>query len=167
MSDIQNTPVVASSLVEPHAELFLTEKQLAKRHQRSLKALRNDRVDGCYIPFIQTGQNIQYRLSDILEYEEAFWVGPFIPDTESSQVSDHKNRSILASWFVDELAEVFLTEKQLAELIQRAPETLRNDRIDGRYIAFYMIELRVRYRMSDVVAYEAAHCTKSTASTMH
>jgi hypothetical protein len=71
MFDTQKAPIVASSLVEPLDEKLLTEKQLAKRHQRSPKTLRNDRVKGAYIPFIRIGRHIRYRLSDVLAYENA------------------------------------------------------------------------------------------------
>jgi hypothetical protein len=53
------------------SEVFLTEQQLAARHQRSAKTLRNARVHGGYIPFVKIGRNIRYRLSDVIKYEEA------------------------------------------------------------------------------------------------
>jgi hypothetical protein len=71
MTDHQKTSAVASSVVEPLAETFLTEKQLAARHQRSPKTLRNDRVKGGYIPFVRIGHHVRYRLSDVLDYERA------------------------------------------------------------------------------------------------
>jgi hypothetical protein len=37
-------------------EMFLTETQLAARHQRSVKTLRNARVSGGYIPFVKIGE---------------------------------------------------------------------------------------------------------------
>lgn len=52
-------------------EVFLTEQQLAARHLRSAKTLRNARVYGGYIPFVKIGRNIRYRLSDVIKYEEA------------------------------------------------------------------------------------------------
>jgi hypothetical protein len=52
-------------------EIFLTEKQLASRHQRSVKTLRNARVTGSYIRFVRLGRTVRYRLSDIIAYEEA------------------------------------------------------------------------------------------------
>jgi hypothetical protein len=50
-------------------EIFLTEKELAARHQRSVKTLRNARVNGGFIRFVR------YRLSDVLAYEAANSVG--------------------------------------------------------------------------------------------
>jgi hypothetical protein len=52
-------------------EIFLTEKQLASRHQLSVKTLRNARVTGSYIRFVRLGRTVRYRLSDIVAYEEA------------------------------------------------------------------------------------------------
>jgi hypothetical protein len=52
-------------------EVFLTETQLAARHQRSVKTLRNARVSGGYIPFVKIGRNVRYRLSDVLAFEQA------------------------------------------------------------------------------------------------
>jgi hypothetical protein len=52
-------------------EVFLTEAQLAARHQRSVKTLRNARVSGGYIPFVKIGRNVRYRLSDVLAFEQA------------------------------------------------------------------------------------------------
>ena len=52
-------------------EIFLTEKQLASRHQLSVKTLRNARVTGSYIRFVRLGRTVRYRLSDVLSYEEA------------------------------------------------------------------------------------------------
>jgi hypothetical protein len=52
-------------------EMFLTEAQLAARHQRSVKTLRNARVSGGYIPYVKIGRNVRYRLSDLLAFEQA------------------------------------------------------------------------------------------------
>jgi len=49
-------------------KVFLTERQLATRHRRSVKTLRNARVYGGYIPFIKTGRSVRYRL-DVLACE--------------------------------------------------------------------------------------------------
>jgi hypothetical protein len=56
---------------EVRDEQFLTETQLAARHQRSVKTLRNARVYGGYIPFVKIGRSVRYRLSDVLAYEES------------------------------------------------------------------------------------------------
>jgi hypothetical protein len=52
-------------------EIFLTEKQLASRHQLSVKTLRNARVTGSYIRFVRLGRTVRYRLSDVVAYEQA------------------------------------------------------------------------------------------------
>jgi hypothetical protein len=52
-------------------DLFLTETQLAARHQRSVKTLRNARVSGGYVPFVKIGRNVRYRLSDVLAFEQS------------------------------------------------------------------------------------------------
>lgn len=48
---------------------LLTEFELAARHRRSVKTLRNDRVAGRYVPFIKIGRHVRYRLADVLAYE--------------------------------------------------------------------------------------------------
>jgi hypothetical protein len=64
--------VEESYQLESHrTEVFLTEQQLAARHQRSVKTLRNDRVSGGYIPFLKIGRSVRSRLSDVIRYEEA------------------------------------------------------------------------------------------------
>ena len=52
-------------------ETFLTERELAERHKRSVKTLRNARVSGTYVKFVRFGRSIRYRLSDVVEYEAA------------------------------------------------------------------------------------------------
>jgi len=52
-------------------ETFLTERELAERHKRSVKTLRNARVSGTYVKFVRFGRSIRYRLSDVMEYEAA------------------------------------------------------------------------------------------------
>lgn len=49
---------------------IITEAQLAHRHQRSIKTIRNLRVKGGYVPFLKIGRHVRYRLADVLEYEE-------------------------------------------------------------------------------------------------
>jgi hypothetical protein len=48
---------------------FLNEYELADRHQRSVKTVRNDRVRGTGVPFVRIGRSVRYRLSDIVRYE--------------------------------------------------------------------------------------------------
>jgi hypothetical protein len=64
--------------------MFLTETQLATRHQRSVKTLRNARVSGGYIPYVKIGRNVRYRLSDVLAFEQ----GALKRSTSDSQSSE-------------------------------------------------------------------------------
>jgi hypothetical protein len=66
---MRKEPITTSLLRED--EIFLTEQQLAARHQRSVKTLRNARVHGGYVKFVKLGRNVRYRFSDVLAYEEA------------------------------------------------------------------------------------------------
>jgi hypothetical protein len=61
-------PATASLNVSPDA-IFLTTKELAARHRRNPKTLRNGRVKGTYLPFHDVG-GIRYRLSDVMAYEQ-------------------------------------------------------------------------------------------------
>jgi hypothetical protein len=52
--------------LDGQTECFLTEKQLAERHQLSVKTLRNARVYGGYVPFVKIGRCVRYRLSEVM-----------------------------------------------------------------------------------------------------
>jgi hypothetical protein len=81
-------------------EVFLTETQLAARHQRSVKTLRNARVSGGYIQFVKIGRNVRYRLSDVLAFEQAAFVGAsaagktVLGAVAASVTGHHESRSI-------------------------------------------------------------------------
>jgi hypothetical protein len=60
-------------------------------------------------------------------------------------------------------AETFLTEMELAARWHVSPKTLRNARVAGRLIGFVKIGRIVRYRLSDVIAYEARNSAESTS----
>ena len=49
---------------------------------------------------------------------------------------------------------ILLTEQQLAERQQRSVKTLQNLRVKGGSIPFVKIGRHVRYRLSDVIAWE-------------
>ena len=51
--------------------VFLTEIQLAERHQRAVKTLQADRLKGGGVPFVKLGRSVRYRLSDIEAWEQA------------------------------------------------------------------------------------------------
>jgi hypothetical protein len=59
--------------------------------------------------------------------------------------------------------ESFLTEEELAARWQLAPKTLRNARIAGRLVSFVKIGGCVRYRLSEVIAFEEEHSVRSTS----
>ena len=71
MTDKLNCSNPMPSPADARDDIFLTEKQLASRHQLSVKTLRNARVSGSYIHFVQLGRTVRYRLSDVVAYEEA------------------------------------------------------------------------------------------------
>jgi hypothetical protein len=48
---------------------FFTEKELAERHRRSVKTLRNERLSGRGVPFVKIGRNVRYRLDDVERFE--------------------------------------------------------------------------------------------------
>jgi hypothetical protein len=51
----------------------------------------------------------------------------------------------------------YLTPRQVSELINRAPQTLANDRFLGRNLPFSKIGRLVRYKLADVLAYCEQH----------
>ena len=56
-----------------------------------------------------------------------------------------------------------LDDVQLAERWGTSPKTLRNQRVSGSVVPFIRIGRLVRYRLSDVLAYEAAQTRRSTS----
>ena len=132
---------------------FLNTNELAARHRRNPKTLRNDRVLGAYVPFHVFGQLVRYRFSDVFDYEQA----------QRVVCGDEKN-GLYAKPTVDPRAETLLTPRELAERHQREEKPLRNDRAQRSYISYYKLGGPVRYALSDVLAYEAAHRATSTTS---
>ena len=59
--------------------------------------------------------------------------------------------------------KTFLTEHGLAERQARSVKTIRNERVLGRGVPFIKIGRLVRYRLSDVEAWEQAHLRTSTS----
>jgi hypothetical protein len=59
--------------------------------------------------------------------------------------------------------ETFLTDEELAARWNVSPKTLRNARVAGRLIGFVKIGRCVRYRLSEVIAYEAQNSVQSTS----
>jgi hypothetical protein len=55
-----------------------------------------------------------------------------------------------------------LTESQLAQRWQISAKKLQADRCSGRGVPFVRIGRRVRYRLADVEAYEAANLRTNT-----
>ena len=146
--------IVTPSSSDPLDETFLTEKELAARHKRSPKTLRNDRVKGSYIEFLSlTAHCVRYRFSMVLAYEQAHRV-----------VCGDKLMEGFPVPAADPREETFLTPRELAKRHHREEKTLRNDRTQRRYISFYKLGGQVRYALSDVLAYEHAHRATSTTS---
>jgi predicted DNA-binding transcriptional regulator AlpA len=61
--------------------------------------------------------------------------------------------------------EQFLNDKQLAEMLNMKPETLKNWRWEGKGPIFIKIGRNVRYRMSDVLNYINGNVRTSTTDT--
>lgn len=51
--------------------IFLTERDLATRHQRSVKAVQYQRITGGGVPFVKFGRSVRYRLADVEAWEDA------------------------------------------------------------------------------------------------
>jgi hypothetical protein len=59
--------------------------------------------------------------------------------------------------------ETLLTEQQLAARWQVSPKTLRNARVAGRLGGHVKIGRSVRYRLSEIIAYELQNSVRSTS----
>jgi hypothetical protein len=59
--------------------------------------------------------------------------------------------------------QIFLTDEQLAARWQLSPKTLRNARVTGRLIGHVKIGRSVRYRLSEIIAYELQNSVRSTS----
>jgi len=153
MADHKKAHVVTASFNDAPDDIYLTEKQLGARHRRNPKTFRNDRVRGVCLPFHLFGRLVRYRLSDVIAHEQAQRV-----------VCGGEKQGLYAKPDVDPRTETFLTPRELAERHQRSEKTLRNDRTQRSYISFYKFGGLVRYALSDVLAYEAAHRATSTTS---
>lgn len=57
-------PAIAAGLI------FLTEHQLGRRWQISVKKLQADRYNRRGVPFVKLGRSVRYRLAEVLAYEE-------------------------------------------------------------------------------------------------
>lgn len=53
-----------------YEDVFLTPRELARRHQRSEKSLAHDRMAGRGVPFARFGRLCRYAFCDVLDYEE-------------------------------------------------------------------------------------------------
>lgn len=61
------------------------------------------------------------------------------------------------------LPPVLMTEQQVAERQKRSVKTLQNQRLTGTGIPFLKLGRSVRYALSDVTEWEAAHRRRSTS----
>jgi len=60
-------------------------------------------------------------------------------------------------------AERFLTEREVAERQSRSVRTLQNQRVVGGGIPFVKFGRSVRYRLSDIEAWESDHLQTNTS----
>lgn len=54
-----------------NADLLLTERDVARRQNLSVRTLQNRRGAGGGIPYLKLGRSVRYRLSDVLAWEQA------------------------------------------------------------------------------------------------
>lgn len=66
-ADLGTSTAIAIS----NQEILLTEFDLARRQNRSVKTIRNQRVLGGGVPFIKIGRLVRYRLSNVIAWENA------------------------------------------------------------------------------------------------
>ncbi len=64
-----------------------------------------------------------------------------------------------------DIADRLLNEHEVAKRQGRAVKTLQNQRVTGDGIPFVKLGRSVRYRLSDVMAWEAARVRTSTSDT--
>lgn len=69
----------------------------------------------------------------------------------------------LNSEYAMEKTDEFLTEPELAERWRITVRKLQKDRLQGGSVPFCKLGGAIRYRLADVLAYEAAHQYKSTS----
>lgn len=62
----------------------------------------------------------------------------------------------------DRRSETFLNEHALAERWAISVKTLRNRRVTGGFLPFVKLSRSVRYRLSDVIAWEEANTRENT-----
>jgi hypothetical protein len=60
-------------------------------------------------------------------------------------------------------SETFFTEEELAARWNLSAKTLRNSRVAGRLLGFVKFGRSVRYRLPEVIAYEARNSVRSTS----
>lgn len=68
-SDLETSTAPTTAISNP--DTLLTEFDLARRQNRSVKTIRNQRVLGGGVPFIKIGRLVRYRLSDVIAWENA------------------------------------------------------------------------------------------------
>ncbi|MCJ2071263.1 transcriptional regulator [Methylobacterium sp. J-030] len=68
-SDLERSTAATTAI--SNQDILLTEFDLARRQNRSVKTIRNQRVLGGGVPFIKIGRLVRYRLSDVIPWENA------------------------------------------------------------------------------------------------
>lgn len=67
----RGTAAVSLTAYATTGDLLLNEQQVAQRQGRSVRTLQNQRVQGGGIPYFKLGRVVRYRLSDVVEWEDA------------------------------------------------------------------------------------------------
>lgn len=58
-----------------NGEVFLRERDLAHRWQKSVRSLQRWRLEGAGPAFVRIGGSVRYRMSDVCTYENAVRTG--------------------------------------------------------------------------------------------
>ena len=76
---------------------------------------------------------------------------------------DHQNLGDPQKPTLSAADETLLTDEELAARWHVSPKTLRNARVAGRLVGFVKIGRCVRYRLSEVIAFEERNSKRSTS----
>jgi hypothetical protein len=88
------------------------------------------------------------------------------PPSQGSGAIRHGNREVVGDQQKSAppaADETLLTEQQLANRWQISPKSLRNARVAGRLVGFVRIGRSIRYKLSEIAAYELQNSVRSTS----
>jgi hypothetical protein len=93
---------------------------------------------------------------------------PKVPSPASQETGAirHRNREVVGDQQKSAppaADETLLTEQQLANRWQISPKSLRNARVAGRLVGFVRIGRSIRYKLSEIAAYELRNSVRSTS----